>query len=234
MLSWLERILGRRPFGPDRNNRFIRRLVPDDAGAIEAALRELPSVGLRFFPGEEDERRTMARDIAARWEGIYFGKEPTFGHWALIAMGGDPRPFENAIQYSDHCFDGFPMEDYSIMVAEIVGLAGDEWPIEGVEVTDARRHKDGLLNDTISVAIAAKPEVSAFELQDAKDFDWSIIFRLNERLPAQASGRFAIFLDGNATIVFLPPDQIRQLNQLCGYEFSHEEYPEASDIERPS
>jgi hypothetical protein len=231
MLGWLGRIFGGRPLGPDRNNRPIRRLVPGDAGEIEAALRELPSVGLRFFPGEGHDLRMMAKDIAKQWQGIYFGKEPTFGHWALIAMAGDPRPFENAIRYDDHCFDGVTMEDHSSMVAEIIGLAGDEWPIEGVEVMDARRPEDGPLSGTIAVAITDKQEVSSFELRNAKDFDWSIIFRLNERLPNGASGRFAIFLDGSATIVFLTPDQIRQLNSLCGYEFFYKEYPEDSNPE---
>jgi hypothetical protein len=71
-------------------------------------------------------------------------------------------------------------------------------------------------------------------LVNTKDFDWSIIFRLNERLPEQASGRFAIFLDGNATIDFLTPDQLRLLNFLCGQEFFDVEYPKGSNPEAQS
>jgi hypothetical protein len=59
----------------------------------------------------------------------------------------------------------------------------------------------------------------------AKDFDWSVVFRLNDRLPKGALGRFAILCPGNATIVFLTPEKLRQLNSLCGYEFSYEEDP---------
>jgi hypothetical protein len=65
----------------------------------------------------------------------------------------------------------------------------------------------------------------------AKDFDWSIVFRLNERLPKGSLGRFALFLDGTATIVFLTPENVKRLNSLCGYEFSCEEYPRGQDAQ---
>lgn len=233
MLRWLGRILSGRLLSPGpsaiagapvHDNRARRRLALDDVKHVEAALKELPNVGLRFFPDARANPRETAMDIVRQWEGIYFGKEPSIGNWALIALAGDPPPFENAAHYSDHCYDGITLEDYSSMVSEIIGLAGREWQVDEVEVRDARRPQDPIAHDhPVSVMIKAEPEVSSFELLNAKDFDWSIIFRLNERLPKEASGRFAIFLDGNATIVFLAPDQIRQLNSLCGYEFFYQE-----------
>jgi hypothetical protein len=234
MLRWLERLFRRKNLGPGpstatvaaaRENPPRRRLTLDDAKYVEAALNDLAKVGLRFAPGAREELNAIATDIVRQLEGISFGKEPTAGNWALIALGSDVRPFENAIFYQDHSFDGITLEDYSSMVSQIIALARDQWPVEGVEVRDALRPQDRGYG-TVSLAIKAMPEVSSFELLNAKDFDWSIIFRLNERLPKGASGRFAIFLDGNATIVFLAPDQIRLLNSVCGYEFFYKEDPE--------
>jgi hypothetical protein len=227
MLSWLGRVLsGRfpRPTQSVDNGRQVKRLALGDAKYVEAALKELPNVGLRFFPVASENLHETAKDIAAQWQGVHFGKEPTIGHWSLIAIAGNPRPFENAAHYSDHCYDGFTLVDYSTMVSEIVALAEREWPIDDVEVRYAERPQGPTgPYPPVSVTIKATPEVSSFELLAAKDFDWSIIFRLNERLPEEATGRFAIFLDGNATIVFLTPDQIRQLNSLCGYDFFYAE-----------
>jgi hypothetical protein len=58
-----------------------------------------------------------------------------------------------------------------------------------------------------------------------KDFDWSVVTRLNERLPSAATGRFAAFFDGNATIVYLRPDQLTELGRLFGYDFISEVEP---------
>jgi hypothetical protein len=234
MLRWLERLFRRKTLGPGasaatvaaaRENPSRRGLTLDDAKYIEAALNDLAKVGLRFAPGAREELNAIATDIAKQLEGISFAKEPTAGNWALIALGSDVRPFENAIFCQDHSFDGITLEDYSSMVSQIIALARNQWPVDGVEVRDALRPQDRGYG-TVSVAIKATPEVSSFELLNAKDFDWSIIFRLNERLPKATSGRFAIFLDGNATIVFLAPDRIRQLNSVCGYEFFYQEDPE--------
>ena len=233
MLRWLGRVLSGKLLSPNPlvatgaaalENGARRRLVLDDVNYVEAALKELPNVGLRLAPDAREDLRGTAADIVEQWKGIYFGKEPAIGDWALIALAGDPRPFENAVHYDDHCYDGITLEDYSGMVSEIIALARGEWPVDEVEVRDARLPQDPIEYDhPVSVMIKATPEVSSFELLNAKDFDWSIVFRLNERLPKEASGRFAIFLDGNATIVFLTPDQIRQLNSLCGYDFFYEE-----------
>src|SRR5207247_3128812 len=64
-----------------------------------------------------------------------------------------------------------------------------------------------------------------FDLIADKNFDWSVVTCLNERLPSGATGRFAAFFDGNATIVYLRPDQFEQLGRLFGYEFVSEIEP---------
>jgi hypothetical protein len=70
------------------------------------------------------------------------------------------------------------------------------------------------------------PGISApFDLVVAKDFDWSVVTRLNERLPSGATGRFAAFFDGNAIIVYLTLDQLRALGNLFGHDFISEIEP---------
>jgi hypothetical protein len=59
----------------------------------------------------------------------------------------------------------------------------------------------------------------------AKDFDWSAVTRLNERLPSGAAGRFAAFFDGNAIIVYLTADQLRELGKMFGHDFISEIEP---------
>jgi hypothetical protein len=80
------------------------------------------------------------------------------------------------------------------------------------------------------IRIAAARELAPFDLTAGKDFDWSIIYRLNERLPNEVAARFAIFLDGNATIVFLTPGEIDNLNALCGHKFFYDESPEGTPM----
>jgi hypothetical protein len=228
MLGWLRRAFGGKSPNPNQsvpNGSQVRQtLALGDFTSIEAALKQLRNIGLRLFPHASTDLSETAKDIAVQSEGISFGEEPTIGHWSLIALAGDPRPFENAAHYDDHCYDGFALEDYSSMVSEIIALAGHEWPVDDVELQYVNRQPNPIGPYLpVSVSIKATPEVPPFELSTTKDFDWSIIFRLNERLPREATGRFAIFLDGDATIVFLTPDQILQLNSLCGYEFFYEE-----------
>ena len=235
MLDWLGSIFGgrRSPQGqPSRASADAktpgagigRKIAPGDARHIEAALVALEKVGLKFNPDIEDSLRQAAEEIAEEWQGISFSHEPTPGDWALVALSGEFQPFKNAIFFSDHCFDGIESADFSSMVAQIIRLAGDDWPFAYVEVRDAVRPQ-GPLQDKhpVTVTIHATPEVPPFNLINAKDFDWSLVLRLNERLPEGVQGRFSIFLDGNATIVFLTPEELQHLNLLCGYEFFYEE-----------
>lgn len=234
MLHWFRSLLNAKPrqeSQPAARHEFERKLVPADAEHIRAALVELENVGLRFAPGVKEELHAKAMEIMAGWEGVSFAKEPTLGNWALIALAGtldnseDTRsPFQNALRFDDHCYNVASLEGYASMVSDIVELTGGEWAIESVEVKHAVRLKSPIRsNEPVSVTIKADPAVSPFELLHNKDFDWSIIHRLNERLPKDVSGRFAAFLDGDATIVFLTPENIQKLNSLCGHEFFYQE-----------
>jgi hypothetical protein len=74
----------------------------------------------------------------------------------------------------------------------------------------------------MEIAVQGEGGCDPFDLVADKDFDWSVVTRLNERLPAEATGRFAAFIDGNAIIVYLKPDQLKELNRLFGYDFISE------------
>jgi hypothetical protein len=71
----------------------------------------------------------------------------------------------------------------------------------------------------MEIAIDGQGSSAPFDLIVAKDFDWSVLTRLNERLPSGATGRLAAFFDGNAIIVYLAPDQIEALGKLFGHDF---------------
>jgi hypothetical protein len=209
------------------------RLELDRAKHIETALTDLANVGITLSPILKTALRATAEKIAALWEGgiSFFSREPTPGDWALLALSAEPGTFENSIFLQDHCFDVAQLHDFRHMIGEILALAGDEWSIQSVDVKDAPYPAAAIGWPPLTVTINAEPEVAPFELMHAKDFDWSIVFRLNERLPKGALGRFAIFLDGNATIVFLTPENVRRLNSLCGCEFSYEENPRGRDAQ---
>jgi hypothetical protein len=204
-------------------NSARRKLVPDDAKYIEAALTNLAGVGLKLT----HPLQATAEKIAAQWQGISFSADPTPADWIGIALSAEPGHFGNSIFLPDHCYDVAGLGDYSGMIASIISLARDAWPVESIDVKNTHRPGAAIeWHQPVTVTITAKPEVAPFQLLHAKDFDWSIVFRLNERLPKGAAGRFAIFLDGNATIVFLTPEEIQRLNLLRGFEFFYEENPE--------
>jgi hypothetical protein len=232
MFGWLNSIFNRGPRHQARSSRLEgttpvglgRRFVLHNANVdhIEAALIGLANVGLKLTPSARGSLRATAERIAVEYEGYYFSSEPTPRDWVMIVLdGGSTKYFENAVWIQDHCYDCGGVNEYPEIISSIIALAGDEWQVEGVHMTNVIG-----LKAPVTIAIKAKPEVPPFEIMADKDFDWSVVFRLNERLPEGALGRFALFLDGNGTIVFLTPGQIQQLNSLCGYDFHYQEYPE--------
>ncbi|WKW51952.1 hypothetical protein [Rhodomicrobium lacus] len=200
-----------------------RVVVPEDARHIEFAMSELVTVGLRLAPEAMADPAGVAAAIADENRGISFAGEPGPGHWALFALAGPvdgPRPFANAAHFNDHCYDVATASDYAAMISVMIAMASDKWSVKSVEAQNASDpHKRIEPGKPVSITIHADAEVSPFDLAHGKDFDWSVIFRLNERLPGDVEERFAIFLDGDATLVFLSPENIGRLNALTGWEF---------------
>jgi hypothetical protein len=199
------------------------QLSADDAPKIAAAISQLAKIGLKpLFP--EREFPEVVRQKVEELEGIWIPDPPLPLTWVALALAGSEQVFANAIHYEDHCFDGAGDEEYAEVVASIMALAGEDWPGHGATVAATRVVSEGRSgrSDRMEITIHQQGGCAPFELTAEKDFDWSVVTRLNERLPSGARGRFAAFFDGNATIVYLRPDQLKELGKLFGYDFVSE------------
>jgi hypothetical protein len=213
----------------------FRELSVGDAPKIAAAISRLAGIGLTpLFP--ESEFPEVAREIVEEREGSFIPDPPLPQLWADLALTGSAQLFANAIHYDDHCFDVADEEDYAQIVASIMALAGEDWPGDGVTVAAASVVREGRYGPShrMEITIDQQGGCAPFDLSAHKDFDWSVVTRLNERLPSEATGRFAAFFDGNATIVYLKPDQIEELGKLFGYDFVSEIEPSPEREPPPS
>jgi hypothetical protein len=201
-----------------------RKLSVDDAPKIAAAISQLAAIGLKpLFP--EREFPEVARRQVEEWEGIHIPEPPLPLTWVDLALSGSEQVFANAVHHQDHCFDVAGEGDYAEVVASIMALAGDEWLDATVSATKIVREGRYGPSERMEIKIEGPGGAAPFELIADKDFDWSVVTRLNERLPSGATGRFAAFFDGNATIVYLRPDQLTELGKLFGYDFISEIEP---------
>lgn len=195
-----------------------RELSADDAPKIAAAISQLATIGLKpLFP--EEEFPALARQISEEFEGTRIPDPPLPLTWFDLALTGPEKVFANAVHFQDHCFDVAGEEDYAGVVASIMALAGEEWPDTTVSASSVQRQGRYGPSRRIEIVIQGQGSAPSFDLIVDKDFDWSVVTCLNERLPAGAEGRFAAFFDGDATIVYLKPDQIAELGRLFGYDF---------------
>ena len=199
----------------------LRGPSADDVPSVAAAISHLAAVGLRPLVPER-EFPEHARKKLDELEGIRIPDPPLPLTWFHLALIGSEQLFANAIWHQDHCFDGAVEEDYAEIVASIMALAGEEWPSATVSATHVL--KEGLYGrcECMEITVRGQGGCDPFELVADKDFDWAVVTRLNERLPAEATGRFAAFFDGNAIIVYLKPDQLKELSRLFGYDFISE------------
>lgn len=126
--------------------------------------------------------------------------------------------FANAKVFEDHCYDGAYPADWANLIAGVCKLAGDTWQFDRGD--DAEVHEAGVdVSDTYIVSFRSVPVIAPFSIMPAKDVDWSLIDRLNERIPADCKRRFGWIGDvGSALVVFLEPDQIRRVSEFCGHE----------------
>jgi hypothetical protein len=204
----------------------FHQLSVEDAPKIAAAISQLAKIGLKpLFP--EREFPEVARHKVEELEGISIPDPPLPLTWVDLALTGSEQIFANAIHYQDHCFDGVGDEEYAEVVASIMALAGEDWPGDGARVAATSVVREGRYgpSNRMEITIHQQGGCAPFELIAEKDFDWSVVTRLNERLPSGATGRFAAFFDGNATIVYLRPDQLKELGKLFGYDFVSEIEP---------
>ena len=90
-----------------------------------------------------------------------------------------------------------PRNEYAEVVASIMALAGEEWPSATVTATSVVRKGRYGPSDRIEITIDQQGGCAPFDLMVDKDFDWSVVTRLNERLPSRATGRFVAFFNGS-------------------------------------
>jgi hypothetical protein len=198
-----------------------QKLSVEHAPKIATAISQLAKIGLRsLFP--EEEFPELARRIAQELEGISIPDPPLPLTWLDLALTGSEQVFANAVHFQDHCFDVADEKDYAAVVAAIMVLAGEQWPNATVSASNIKREGRYGPSRRMEIVIRGQGDASSFDLIVDKDFDWSVVTRLNERLPSEATGRFAAFFDGDATIVYLRPDQIEALGKLFGYDFVSE------------
>jgi len=192
---------------------IFRELSVDDVPKIAAAISQLAKIGLKpLFP--EGEYLDVARQKAEELDGICIPDPPLPLTWAALALTGSEQIFANAVYYQDHCFDVAVEDDYAEVVASIMALAGEDWPSATVSATKVVRKGQYGPSQRIEIAIRGQGGCAPFDLVADKDFDWSVVTRLNERLPPGATGRFAALFDGNASIVYLRPHQLQELGEL--------------------
>jgi hypothetical protein len=210
----------------------FRELSLDDAPNIAAAISELAKLGLRpLFP--EHEFAEVALRKAEEYEGVGIPDSPEPWLWLAFALFGSEQVFANAVHYQDHCFDVAGDGEYAEIVASIMALAGDEWPSATISTASFVGQGRNGPTQRMMVTIEGQGGCAPFELMVDKDFDWSVVTHLNERLPARATGRFAAFFDGNATIVYLRPDQLDRLGRLFGHDFVSEVAPLPERVPSP-
>jgi hypothetical protein len=198
-----------------------RELSVDEAAEIAAAISRLARIGLKpLFP--EEEFPEVARRKVEELEGICIPDPRSPLTWAALALTGSEQVFANAVHHQDHCFDVANEEDYAEVVASIMALAGEDWPSATITATGVVRNGRYGPSQRMEIAIHGQGSCAPFDLVVGKDFDWSAVTRLNERLPSGATGRFAAFFDGSATIVYLRPDQLKELSKLFGHDFMSE------------
>ncbi len=233
MLGWMKSLLG------SKSNPAMMRVLHTyseaDAPHIEQAIPLLLEIGIQPGLGFISQALPdIAEKIASRHAGVKCAKMPKLGDWALKALQASddypPRLFENVLQYPDGCYDGMTRKDYAEMIASIARLAEGHWTVEKVDVgASADLNTAPLKEIVLIVDVTTDQSVETFRIGAGKYFDWSLVLRLNERLTRDCAKRFAVFQDGNATIVFLTPDQISRLNALCGYEFIYSDSSEGQE-----
>ena len=126
--------------------------------------------------------------------------------------------FANAKVVQDHCWDCSEPSDWADLIAEVCELAGNTWRFDRGD--DPEVYETGVeVSDNYIVSFKSVPPIAPFPIVPAKDVDWSLIDRLNERLPAGCPGRFGWSHDGGSVlVVFLEPEQIRRVSEFCGTE----------------
>ncbi|WP_375275508.1 hypothetical protein [Methylorubrum thiocyanatum] len=198
--------------------------------AVEAALNGLIAAGLRLGPHYDGmDRRAVARAMAEHPEfAVGDGNEtlPLTERssealsidilWSYRALADAIEDeFANAAIFEDHCYDGADAETYRALFARLIDLAGI-WTGRGVAVAPVPGL--GPYGHGFRVAFETQPPIPPLTFPADKNFDWTLLERLDAGRPAGETRRFRVAADGGAGLVlFLDDAEARAIAALLGW-----------------
>jgi len=236
MIAWLRRLLGQdRPPPPpvavwepdpppppmpawEPKPQPPRQRSEAEIDAVEAVLNGLIAAGLRLGPHYEGmDRRAVARAMAEHSEfAVGDGNEtlPLTERssealaidilWSYRALADAIEDeFANAAIFEDHCYDGADEETYRALFTRLIALAG-VWTGRGVTVS--RVPGLGPYGHGFRVAFETQPAIPPLTFPADKNFDWSLLGRLDACRPAGETRRFRVAADGGAGLVLFVED----------------------------
>lgn len=248
MIGWLRRLFGQeRPSPPsppawepsppqppmpagEPEPQPPQRRSEAEIDAVEGALNGLIAAGLRLGPHYEGmDRRAVARAMAEHPE-FAVGDDnetlPLTEHgsdalsidilWSYRALADAIEDeFANAGIFEDHCYDGADEETYRALFARLIALAG-VWA--GRDVTVSRVPGLGPYGHGFRVAFETQPAIAPITFPADKNFDWSLLERLDASRPAGKTRRFRVAADGGAGLVlFLDDAEARAIATRLGW-----------------
>ncbi|PXW63723.1 hypothetical protein [Methylobacterium sp. B4] len=248
MIGWLRRVFGQeRPSPPsppawepsppppplpawEPEPQPPRRRSEAEIDAVEAALSGLIAAGLRLGPHYEGmDRRAVARAMAVHPEfavGDANETLPLTEHgsdalsidilWSYRALADEIEDeFANAAIFVDHCYDGADEDTYRALFARLIALAG-VWTGRGITVS--RVPGLGPYGHGFRVAFETQPAIAPITFPADKNFDWSLLERLDACRPAGETRRFRIAADGGAGLVLFVDDaEARTISTRLGW-----------------
>ncbi|BAU91037.1 hypothetical protein MPPM_2432 [Methylorubrum populi] len=230
MIAWLRRLLGQdrppplpvavwEPEPPpppvpawEPKPQPPRQRSEAEIDAVEAALNGLIAAGLRLGPHYEGmDRRAVARAMAEHSEfAVGDGNEtlPLTERssdalsidilWSYRALADAIEDeFANAAIFEDHCYDGADEETYRALFTRLIDLAG----VWTGGVTVSRVPGLGPYGHGFRVAFETQPPIPSLTFPADKNFDWSLLERLDACRPAGETRRFRVAADGGAGLV---------------------------------
>ncbi len=186
--------------------------------AVAAALDGLIAAGLRLGPHYAGmDRRAVARAMAEHPEFAAGGENATLPltqHspealsiailWSYRALAdGIEDEFANAMIFEDHCYDGADAEAYHALFARLIAVAG-VWTGRGVTVAGVPGL--GPYGHGFRVSFETEPPIPPLTFPADKNFDWSLLERLDASRPAGETRRFRVAADGGAALVLFLDD----------------------------
>lgn len=125
--------------------------------------------------------------------------------------------FQNALVFSDHCFDVAGLDEYEQLLQEILATANNDWKPRLLRT----RERTGFFSaPKVQLAIEVEGSLHTLAIEGSKDFELNLIAQLNALIPETVNAKFAYCGDGGTVmVVWLTPKEIAKLSDYCGIVF---------------